>query len=235
MKKLVFLVVLAGVLLCGCSENGEGDVTEGAVALPSVTEIAVETTAEITLVEITEAEIVEKPQFEYDWQELYYQKMSENDWWGDIAMFNVFDLDGDGIPELMISHDDASVPKAKIFTMKNGELKELGGYGSYGWFAYDFERGYIHDIMTGQGQYISTIYKLDCGEMIEIISFYDVFDSWRPDGYFEINGEEVSSEVYYDERENYNYNYDNFISREYNLNPSEAERILRSSVGTEDD
>ena len=57
--------------------------------------------------------------------------------------FNIHDLDGDGVPELLISDDDCHAASGEIFTVYHGKLKHLGNFGSCGEFLFDPDNRYI--------------------------------------------------------------------------------------------
>lgn len=153
----------------------------------------------------------EKPEFEYDWQELYYQELSS--WFNygpvipNIPMFNIYDLDGNGVPELMISSGVFTMAECGIFTVENGELKNLGHYGISGKFIYDYERKYVCVRFRGQGADVLNIYKFENNEMVNVISFYSNAGMFREDvrKIYKIDDEEVTEDIYKAEREKYNY------------------------------
>jgi hypothetical protein len=171
------------------------------------------------------------------WQQLYCIELIEymNNY--PLARFNICDLDGDGIPELLISQGFYHAAGVYIYTVHESELKNLGYYGSYGELHYDSENKYIFSYNFGQGSDFLTVYQLENGEMIQLVSFYSTYGyiEFIPEGYFEINGEEVSGDVYNAEMEKYGFDFNKneiFFNKtekfagQYELTPEEIERVL---------
>ena len=161
-----------------------------------------------------------------DWQALFYDELSK---YIDSpkAMFNICDLDGDGTPELLLSKDDYHAASGEIYTIDQGTLKHLGDYGGWGEFQYDFERNYIHSSFMAQGSTQLSIYQLENGAAVEVISFFDPYYLSMSEGEPEINGERVSPATYRAEYEKYDFaSRDDFCVRKYDINESEIVRVL---------
>jgi len=133
------------------------------------------------------------------------------------AMFNVYDLDGDGTPELIISASDYHGAEAEIFTLYRGAVYCLGVFGSWGDFQYNPVNRYIYSSYMGMGRYHETIYKIIDGRAIEIDSFVD-----------DLSG--ISEGVDPGEVDDDQYGHKNididFTARKYNLNEEEIARAL---------
>ena len=145
------------------------------------------------------------------------------------AKFNLYDLDGDGTPELIVSEGEFHMCEAEIFTVYRGVVYCLGSFGSWGDFGYAPETGYIYSGMTGQGVTYTTIHQIVDGRARELVSFYDTTGYYADpeDGSYEVDGEEVSQEEYNRAWEKYGGNTDDdFTARKYDVNEDEITRVL---------
>lgn len=148
--------------------------------------------------------------------------------------FNICDLDEDGIPELLLSENQYHVIGGHIYTVYQRELTDLGYFGSYGEFEYDAETKYIYAHWAGGGVgIIQYVYKLENGEMIELISFqYNEHIAGEPEEYvyYAINNTEVSYDVYEEERSKYTFGWaygsDGRFAGKYKVTQSEIERVI---------
>ena len=145
------------------------------------------------------------------------------------AKFNLYDLDGDGIPELIVSGGDFHAAGAEIYTLYRGAVYCHGGFGSWGDFGYEPETGYIYSGYSGMGCHYASIHQIVNGQMIEIASFADTMANFEhpEDRCFEVNGEKVSEDEYNRAWEEYGYNTDDdFTARKYDVNEDEIARVL---------
>ena len=70
----------------------------------------------------------EKPKFEHNWQNLYYDELVKHI--DDSAtMFNLYDLDKDGTPELLLSEAPYHAARGDFYTANPDRLSHLGSYG----------------------------------------------------------------------------------------------------------
>ncbi|MCL1982402.1 MAG: hypothetical protein FWG53_04825 [Clostridiales bacterium] len=161
------------------------------------------------------------------WKELYATELRQHIG-ADSPMFNIYDLDGDGVPELLFSDNDAHFASGEIFTVYQGKLKKLGNYGSWGEFQYNSENKYIFGGMTGQGCNYTSVYKIENGKTIELVSFYDNSGCGGDfELVFTVNGKEVSKEDF--DAETAKYGTDDsptpFV-RKYDVTEREIVRVL---------
>jgi|GEM_PF-7000308 len=214
---LTIVLVTAVILLSACSSDEKQ--AEPELVVPTAEEsIEIDLSEpEIDALELealeTEAvaEIIEEiPHFDYDWQNLYYEKLSKYfnyaPIYPDVLMFNIYDFDGDGIPELILSSSSFTMAECEIFTVENGKIKSIGILeGCAGELRYDYERKYIHCEYRAWSCYILGIYQYENGEMTNIISFAK--GDWDENGDFldvyRINEDEVSEKTYNSEYEKY--------------------------------
>jgi len=146
------------------------------------------------------------------------------------AMFNIFDLDSDGSPELLVSMGDFHSAGGEIFTLYHGAVYYLGPFGSWGDFQFDPETGHIYSAYMGMGSQYVSIHQLIEGQVVDIVAFYERVDAYSDnpeDWSFEVDGEEVSQEEYNRAWEKYGYNTDDdFTARKYDVNEDEIARVL---------
>lgn len=163
------------------------------------------------------------------WKELYADELKKHiDF--DSPKFNICDLDRDGTPELLISDDQCHGANVEIFTIYNGELYDLGYYGSWGEVSYDPVSKYISSVFGNQVITFCNVYILKNGKMVEIASFYDnEGDTDAPKLHFEVNNKTVTEDEYQTEWVKYNSNHDrNGFARKYDINESEILRVIGS-------
>ena len=221
MKKVLIFIFIASMLMAGCNENVAGSADTSA----NVAETA---PPESAVPEVNEIVTVKAPQFEHDWQTLFYDELTNLN--GLIPMFNIYDLDGDGVPELLFSEDPCHAASVALYTVYQGKLVFLGDYGSWGEFEYDFERNYIHSYYWQMGSGSFHIRSFENGKVDDVVSLhsYDGSFSTLPEEAYEINGEEVSEDVFNKEFEKYTFTArEDFISRKYELTPDTIESVLR--------
>lgn len=149
----------------------------------------------------------EESTFDSSWQELYYDVLTEfkssdsyypdsNDYVGG-SMFDLFDMDEDDIPELIISESLAHAHCCRIYTVKSDELISLGNYGSFGSVMYCPQKGVLLSYYIGQGYESGVYLKLDGKEFIEQMSFTsDEGAVGEENAEYTINDEQVSKEEF---------------------------------------
>lgn len=211
--KRIFALILAVVVLVGCNDVpvSEESSSESVVAETPITDADTPAPA---------------PRFEHSWQTLYYEKLAENVRSFIPPYFNIYDLDGNGTPELLLSEGTYHMAQCALYTVDNDTLVYLGEYGEYGEFRYDFENNYIHSSYFGMGSYLS-VYSFNGNNVTHVISFYDNSNYLVTDLVYEINDESVSEEFYYAELERYTWQWD-FTVRKYELSEDTLEDILRA-------
>ena len=98
----------------------------------------------------------------FEWQDVYMNKLSEfkssADFSADVnsgSRFDLFDITGDEIPELIISPNNNGQTACRIYSCINSELVELGETGNSGIFCYLPDMQLIKDEYQGDGFIIS--------------------------------------------------------------------------------
>ena len=230
MQKALTLILIASMLIVGCDKNIDNIAEESTVDLTEASVVIAETALpESTVTEISETITDEKPQFEHDWQVLYYDELTKYIK-NSAARFNIYDLDGDGTPELLFSEGGYHAAGGALYAVHMGELIYLGTYGGWGEFEYDFERNYIHSSFWQMGSGFLTICSFENSKTTVVVSlyFYDGSFPSAPEKEYKINDEEVSEDVFNAEYEKYSFeSREDFIVRKYEVTQSTIESVLR--------
>lgn len=225
--KLKITSITMAVLLCGCSVKSENETTpaESKVSTISTEEISTVQTEHETMIEIQETTITatetESVHLEAtDLGALYAEKLYsvlENN--SEMKMyFDLYDLDGDDVPELIISDGMSHVCKCKIYTIEDEQLKQLvyddiDRFGEYGEFLYDKENKYIISTHMGMGHSFDSFYHINQGYLEQIMIFEDNKGACEneDDAYFRVNGEDVTKDEYTNLRQEYYKHTDSTI------------------------
>lgn len=147
----------------------------------------------------------------FNWQESYENKINElknSENFTDTSAFDIFDVTGDGKPELIFSPSTDATSKCTIYTYENDELKEIGEAGSNGTFSFCPETKNLKDEYAGNGFILGKIMKITNGSLYTIISYSDNSDSASLGAqiYHEIDGNDVSFSEYESALEEYSKN-----------------------------
>lgn len=117
------------------------------------------------------------------------------------SMFSLYDINGDDIPEFFISEDFCHAAGVHVYTF-DGELTELGEFGSNGKTLYCADSGILSNFYMQGGEYHCKYYRLEADGLVELAYFYN--NSGRPEtAVYKLNNVEVSEEEYNSELEKY--------------------------------
>lgn len=257
MKRITALIALTALLLSACGDEEaalSSDISETfsktEISSETQSESISETTAETTAK--TETETATEPEAEsievtgsetYDTAEDYktlYKKilMQRLDEQTLRYAFDLFDIDSDGTPELIISNGLSHMATADIYTITDGEavrlenstacegLFEDGGFGSSG-LALVSEKGYIRSYIYGQGLTTNEYYSLADGNLTYLLSaehneWYEAYGEYE----YGIDGKGVTEAEYNEavsELENIEWTK---AGRKYNLDKSTINSVL---------
>lgn len=121
------------------------------------------------------------------------------------ARWDLFDIDGDGTPELFISPDNSHAYGVMIYTCFKGEPKLLQtadqqAFGEFGMAAVNVEQHLLGSFHTGSGIVQQAFYRLEQGQLVETASFMSDIESY-PDpqknlAVWQVNGRNVSQTDY---------------------------------------
>ena len=215
MKKIIALMLAAGLVLslCACGNKGTGTVgTEPVQGVTDETSAAAE--------EITEAE------YKAAYQEVLRTYLKENGMRGD-TYFSFCYVDDDDVPELVLCPGQFHAAEALLYTYDGEKVIDLGGYGQYGTMEYVPETGIILHYGMWQGSEYHTYYKLENGEVSELsavsripqsILVEDLIYDWF------INETPVTEEEYNAELEKYEA-YGEYVAAPVDYNFSDDENI----------
>lgn len=186
MKIKICAALSAALMLTACGSDNEltyiSDTSETTVsesettseihseALTETSETESETASEVTSAasETTAATADEQA---VDYRETYKAKLLEvlNSEDAITPAFDLFDMNGDGIPELFMSIDNYHAAGVFAYTFKNGTLVNLSGgnttFGSYGEAAVSAD-GYLTSGYMGMGMTSDYFYKLEGDKLV---------------------------------------------------------------------
>lgn len=137
----------------------------------------------------------------FEWQESYKAKLEEfrnsenyqesNGIIG--SMFDLRDLNSDGIPELIISPSDGVDSVCTIYTYYDGSLTEIGTNGNNGFFAFYPSAGIINNEFQGSGFVMGEFRRIEGSSFMTEMTYYNNIDSVNSGAVirYEIDKEEV--------------------------------------------
>lgn len=181
------------------SEQTEADISETSES-ETVSETAESTASETEMIPEAESSAPASD----DYKTLYRQKLSEyyDDEDVSIMMFDLYDLNSDGTPELFISEGCYHLAGVRVYTVSEGVLADMSGEYGYGsWGACQVcADGYLLSSYSGMGAQMLTYYQMDKNTLVPIVDaecdmLYDDDDNASADRYL-INGAEVTEEEY---------------------------------------
>lgn len=144
----------------------------------------------------------------FEWQPLYEQKLAEfatSENFSEIAQggleesrFDLFDINGDGTPELFISANNDHKTQCEIFTVSGGQVISAGTLGEYGAFTYYPELQLMNDEYSGDGFVVGKFIQFDGTKLKDYFSYSDNSGSASKGVAIkhEINGESLSLPEY---------------------------------------
>ena len=147
-----------------------------------------------------------------DWRSAYKKKLasltSEYDFiTSDSAMYDLVDINGNGIPELIVSDGTAHASICKVYTYVSGGYTETtfsdisSGFAEYGTMGVDTENHVARSYYYGMGYEVTSFYRLEGTEFIHIASFsYDGSN-------YQYNSNTVTESQYNSYRSQYNYSF----------------------------
>ena len=217
MKKSI--IILSALLLASCAkapvqpEAGLTEQTDTSVQTQAeaVTEASAETVQETEPVssEETTAESDEDNYVRIDesylkscrdilLEKLAEEEENENYYY---SQFSFYDMNGDDIPELLVSDGDYHLAQVSIYTEgEDGSAALIDTFGSFGVIGYYPETGYFRETYSGMGAVYRGLFTLKGREYEKIISINseESFDENNDpsDAKFYINDEEVNEEEY---------------------------------------
>jgi len=132
--------------------------------------------------------------------------------------FDLLLLDDDELPELAIIEDNYHPIGVHIFMEVDGEVKEIGEFGSYGAAWYSPKQSILDNTYSGMGESDREIFSVDeKGNAVKLVSLGEIIDDNGDMGKYLIDGEEVDEIAYWAEVEKWYNETDNAIIYDYAL------------------
>ena len=122
------------------------------------------------------------------------------------ARWDLYDIDGDNMPELFISPDNSHAYGVMIYTCVDGEPKLLQAgedqaFGEFGLCAVSTDKHMLGSFHTGMGIVSRTMYKLEGGTLKKLDSFMNDaeahLEDQRDKTVWQHNDEQVTAAQYY--------------------------------------
>ncbi|HEZ7985526.1 MAG TPA: hypothetical protein RWO09_01165 [Ruminococcus sp.] len=134
--------------------------------------------------------------------------------------FSLYDLNTDGIPELIISENSSHAAGCYIYTYGNGIIY-LGKYGAFGDLGFYEDNGTIHSYNIAQGFEYDSFYKLENNEMNPIAKFFNDAGAMEQ-ATFKFNDNEIPRNEYSTKLAEYKGNEYIPIGRDYDFDEIDA-------------
>lgn len=144
----------------------------------------------------------------FDWQHPYEEILKkfmdsekyvpENEDSSDFSMFDICDINSDGVPELIISPDTDSLTKCKIYTFHGVSASETGELGTNGHIRYLADIGLLHDEYKSESMTMGKYVSYQGDELLPIMTYTDNTAAAASGSAIihEINGESVTLPEY---------------------------------------
>ncbi|MCM1119521.1 MAG: hypothetical protein NC543_09200 [bacterium] len=116
--------------------------------------------------------------------------------------FRLVLIDGDAVPELLLFRNDCHAAGVNVCTYAQGEVVELGEFGSFGKMQYVEGDGMIFDHFMGQGEALTYFHQLTDGEINVICRMHSWPEYlWKEQEliyaeYYEIDDKSTTEEIY---------------------------------------
>ncbi|MBQ6263909.1 MAG: hypothetical protein IJK60_00475 [Clostridia bacterium] len=109
------------------------------------------------------------------------------------AKFCLCFIDGDSVPELVVSTGDFHAACCYVFTFSGGKAVNLGPFGSFGTIQYIEKIGIIIDSLGNNGYFNETYYKLENGIIDALLDFE--IETRETENYL-LDGKEITKAQY---------------------------------------
>ena len=115
----------------------------------------------------------------FSWQKAYSDKLSEfrssKDFVGDAngSMFDLYDLTGDGVPELVISPSTENDAACTIYTAAGSSVTEIGSTGAKGVFGYIPAQNALSFRYQGKNFEIREFFRIEENALVTLKKFYN--------------------------------------------------------------
>lgn len=170
-----------------------------------------------------------------DWRQLYAEKLRDyiasNDYSNDIK-FDLYDLNDDNIPELIISEGTYHMAKCYIYTVNEEKVIELGNYGQFGLVNFIEEKNLLY-VVCNQGHSFVDFYKVK-KDSVDLI--FEAYTSelgqilGHDDAEYIVNGVPSTKEAYESGIELYydSYKVKGDIGRQFELDENTIVKVFET-------
>lgn len=162
-----------------------------------------------------------------DWRELYTQQLHSirryNENYSRNYMFDLYDMTGDGIPELIVSDGELVTGNCtSVYTISGENVKTLGVFGGYGTLGFSPGNGIIISEYSGYKE----CYAFDENLIKSVFSSRSSYNSEQKKMTYMVNNEIVDSETYSAANEKYRFKDTIYLGRKYQLGDSAIEYAM---------
>jgi hypothetical protein len=140
------------------------------------------------------------------WKQAYQNTITEytkNSEFSSEVMWNIIDLDADGVPELLISEGGFRAAGVRFYGYSNGKAEvvtdekgEAIVTGSFGEVFVTMENDLVSSIYMGQGYQFYSVYKYENHKLTELVSLGDDAGLGNEKVNYMVNGKEASEAEY---------------------------------------
>lgn len=170
----------------------------------------------------------------FEWQKSYQSKLDEfkgSEKFSSDSAFDLYDMTGDGNPELIISEGTDKQAVCEIYSYSGGVLSELGTAGFDGEFDYLPEFGLTREEYHGDGFLLGKFRKFEGSELTDFLTYSDNSESASSGASIkhEINGKEVLLPEYEAELAQYIGTLTMHLGRKYTFGDDSLNYAIRRS------
>lgn len=192
---------------------------------------------------VEEDTIISPRTITFDWQDSYSAKLDEFRNSGEYqesngvtgSMFDLRDLNSDGVPELIISPtaDMGDEAKCTIYTYSDGKIVEIGENGSNGFFSFYPGSGVMNEEFQGSGFIMGEFRKIAGTSFQTEMTYYNNMDSAASGAVirYEINREEVFAADYNQQIYSYTDQPSLTIGRRFTFGSNVTDQAIYCSEG----
>ena len=139
-----------------------------------------------------------------DWKKQYTTKLTaELKYTASEKMFSLYDMDGNNIPELIISEGKGEKAKCRLYTCINGKLVDHGLFGQYGTMPFIPDESMIPHSVVDENKSMTTVYKMSGGKLNKVVTGTETFSQETGKAEHKINGSSVTETVFKSKLDSY--------------------------------
>ena len=170
----------------------------------------------------------------FDWQDAFETKLKEfkgSESFTDTSMFELTDVTGDGIPELIISPSNDVSAQCEIYRLFNGGVDQIGVTGAYGIFDFIPSENAIGYSYEGDDFNVGEYLVYEEGSFNPAVSFYTNANSASAGVTikYEVNNEDVTLVKFEEMLQPYRNGTTQKIGRKYSFGDSTIDYAIHCS------